>query len=339
MSVVAAVLALSPGATARAISPLPPISIAAPVPTAPVPLRVLRDEITVTCVADERGLSCDVLGRYRYGNPGRDPVRAELSVESPSPAMVPLRVRVDGRLRRLEGTRITPFDVPPGGEVTVELMGRMRLPEDYASIFFLTPALMTRHTVLGEEPLPADASRLAYLPSDPERFTEGVSGPRVHVVAPSGWRVRSPESTSASRDTAGSEAPGSPWYVALQEQAKLLYHGGPFLAAGGTFGHGFLLRAGYEVGFHPLLLGSLAVESDLSDELAVTPLFEAALPTLVFIPSLGLGLGAPIRLLPETRAGLRVQLTASLLVSFVSSFDYFPADDEWRVSLLGQIGL
>ena len=59
---------------------------------------------------------------------------------------------------------------------------------------------------------------------------------------------------------------------------------------------------------------------------------------IVLLPSLGLGLGVPIRLAPEARPGIRVQLRVSVFASFVAPFDYFPgANESTRVTLLGQV--
>jgi hypothetical protein len=47
-----------------------------------------------------------------------------------------------------------------------------------------------------------------------------------------------------------------------------------------------------------------------------------------FIPSLGLGVGVPVRVLPEASTGIRLQLTVQWpLVGFVTSFDIYPGLD------------
>lgn len=83
---------------------------------------------------------------------------------------------------------------------------------------------------------------------------------------------------------------------------------------------------------------SATLDTDFRRRWVVTPLAEAASPAILFIPSLGAGIGLPIQLGREPRAGVRLQLDLHLYpLGFVTSVDLFP--DDTQVTLLFQVGI
>ena len=71
----------------------------------------------------------------------------------------------------------------------------------------------------------------------------------------------------------------------------------------------------------------------------------ASTPSVLILPSLGFGLGMPVRVVEERRVGLRVQLTVQWpVLGWVTCFDIYPGQGfseprRFQVSMLAQIGL
>ncbi|MEZ4448239.1 MAG: hypothetical protein R3B09_02085 [Nannocystaceae bacterium] len=122
---------------------------------------------------------------------------------------------------------------------------------------------------------------------------------------------------------------------------------GPFVAAGIDLGSGHprpRLRVGYELAA-PVRwwIHALAVESDLK-ALTIVPSTEVASASAYWIPSAGLGVGVPVRVYPEARAGFRAQLTVHWAgrVAAIGTFDVYPVKagrDELRGGVMLQLGL
>ena len=124
--------------------------------------------------------------------------------------------------------------------------------------------------------------------------------------------------------------------------------GGPLVGIGGTTGDqgGFRMRFGYEVAAPEWLLYSVSADTDFGDLLKAAPTIEVASSQVLILPSFGIGVGAPVLILPEVQVGARVQGTMQFgPVGFVTSLDAFPGlsgDREvgrWQLTLLGQIAL
>ncbi len=118
------------------------------------------------------------------------------------------------------------------------------------------------------------------------------------------------------------------------------------LGVGGFWGDesGLRLRAGYEAGAMGWLLGSLVAETDVQRRLQLVPALEAALPAVLFLPSLGLGLGVPVEVLPEVRAAARLQASAMFFpVGVLFTVVLFPragaSPARWEFALLFQASL
>ncbi len=194
----------------------------------------------------------------------------------------------------------------------------------------------------------------------PIRTWGGVGAITIEVYHPVGWRAdlafdqpadpeaKAPRWTSKVSDgerfhtvTVGQEA-GDALSIRLSVPAPSFNPGGVLLGLGGAFGQegGGRLRLGWEVAAMPWLLVSVAADSNLSDWLAVTPTVEVASPMALIFPSLGLGVGVPVRALPDLQVGVRGQLSVVLgPVGFVLDLDLYPGEDAQKLqtTLLGQL--
>jgi hypothetical protein len=118
--------------------------------------------------------------------------------------------------------------------------------------------------------------------------------------------------------------------------------GGPVLAAGLGWGPEGLrprLRAGWELAWPHMLVHSLVVETDAMHRVLVVPSLE---PTFLgwprFYPDLGAGLGVPVQVVPDPRAGVRVQARLGFfMVHLIGTFDHFPATHDLPVQRLGSL--
>jgi hypothetical protein len=105
------------------------------------------------------------------------------------------------------------------------------------------------------------------------------------------------------------------------------WNGGPFIGVGAGFEPKarLRLRAGYDLSSYEILAHGIAIESDLRQVLVV-PYTDVGTPNvLLFIPSVAFGAGVPLRVWPDVRPGVRLQLTLSWpVLSIVGTFDAFP---------------
>jgi hypothetical protein len=125
-------------------------------------------------------------------------------------------------------------------------------------------------------------------------------------------RRHGPAEESASPGVARAEAV----YVELTVPRSVIWGGGPFLGAGYGFGpagdRGLRLRLGYELAAPVWLLHSLAMETDAHRIFSIVPASELVTGSQSMSPlMLGLGVGVPVRIRPDTRAGGRMEASAS----------------------------
>ncbi len=136
--------------------------------------------------------------------------------------------------------------------------------------------------------------------------------------------------------------------IELETSAREPIHAGLVLGLGGQVDDatGVRVRAGVEAG-RGAYLASLAVEVERGDStgVVIVPAVTAASPWLLIIPSIGLGVGVPIRLRPTTTIGARFLADLHFgPVGMMMALDYYPrmaASDPRRfeVSLLAQLAL
>lgn len=194
---------------------------------------------------------------------------------------------------------------------------------------WVLPAAVARHLILGGGRSQGRV-QMGYLPA---RGTPS----KLSVRGPSGWSVAGGEVAVSGT---GKVVPFS------MEEHRIFYRGGPLLGLGGALGpgSGFRARFGYEVAAPSWLLYSLTLDTDFTRHLTLAATVEAASPALIIIPSVGIGVGLPVQVLPETLVGARVQASLQFAaVGFVTSLDIFPdlgsGADMLRWTLLFQIAI
>ncbi len=167
---------------------------------------------------------------------------------------------------------------------------------------------------------------------------------RLWASGQEGWTESHDESGFLARRTMDSRDASELTFLIVAAPGTTVINGGPLAGAGGRLNPGgFRARLGYEAALPWWLIGSASVETDFKSTTTIVPLAEIATPELiVVIPSLGLGAGVPIqfRTGAGTRAGVRMQLTASFpVISVVFPVDVFPGaapGDVWQVAIFGQ---
>jgi hypothetical protein len=255
--------------------------------------------------------------------------------------------------------------LPPerGGDLVVR--GVVRLERRFLPSGYEWPAVQARHVLLSSETWRATSWDIDYL-LGPIRTWAG--SPELHVTVriPSAWEVGSSPDASArtlpvaagwqvrrmgahavaERRLAGASAPE--WFnITLTQHKPRWIPGGVQLGVGARLGGAsrFMARLGYQLAAPESFLHSLSVETDFREQLVLTPLTQYATPQLFILPSLGLGGGVPVQVLPEARPGVR--LLADLHfgpVGAAFSWDHYPrlregSDTFSRLTLLLQVGL
>ncbi len=149
------------------------------------------------------------------------------------------------------------------------------------------------------------------------------SAPRIRMKAPRGWTLRDR---------------GPSLYHA--EDRRLLH--GPIIGAGVRLHAGTKrpwLRGGWEFMSLPFMAHTVAVESDLR-RMLVVPTTEIGTPASVFLPSLSLGAGLPVRVFPKARVGVRTVASLNFwLVSITGAYDVFPATGGDALEHVGRVGV
>ena len=159
------------------------------------------------------------------------------------------------------------------------------------------------------------------------------------VRAPRAWNVYGARGRRSGRGRRWSFSRSSP---VLTGTNRAVVHG-PVVGAGARFpkrrdAH-LWLRGGWQVASFPSMAHSLAVESDI-ERVLVVPATEIGTPAMFFLPSLSVGVGAPIRVAPEFRPGVRVTGGVNFpLISVVGGYDHFPRFRGQSVERLGFVGL
>lgn len=161
---------------------------------------------------------------------------------------------------------------------------------------------------------------------------------------PAGWTV----AVEGERATATWQAEGeTPAVLDLGFDAgsiEAFHTGGAVLGFGGMVGAGdggFYMRWGYEVAYPSWLLYGVSVDTDFQDRVILALQLQGASPiaSIPIFPSLDLGVGLPIQLLPETQVGVRLSCGFTWgPVGFNATFDLFPGYDTSHPDF-AQIGL
>ncbi len=359
-----ALLIAAPAAANMAAVQIRPATLAGPRFAAGTQLRVEGERLTLRCEERAGGATCAFEATYRIVNPGDAPAAVAGAFYGRKEMTRDVAIRAAGRdlaatlepelvaaldasvgvgdERRGEAAirhRIAPdrdaarwgfrLEVAAGERVEVTATGLLRGGRRFVPSSYVFPAVAARHVFApaSTEPRIDDfeywLSPLATWSGEPSveielRFPAGWS------LDPEGWELSSDGEERIARRRA--RPTDGELRFALVLPAPRLFRGGPVLAVGGTTGdgHGLRVRGGWEAACAPWLLGSVVAEWGWKDRLVVAPVLKAASPWAIFIPSLGVGVGVPIQLLPERRAGVRLELDAMLgPIGFVASLDWY----------------
>jgi hypothetical protein len=317
---------------------------------------------------EDRTLACEVTVRITLANPGAEAVGIPLlvTVERAEPFhVVPSGdVPVPGA-PQIDAPTLRPMDmpIPPGEERTLELRGHLDMAPRGGQTGFGTAmdGLATRHPLLATG-IHHEERRILY--TRPVRRHFGSLGSiEVRAHLPEGWTIRTalPRVTATHEGTehtltraAGSdEAHGEATNVELfiergNSAGDVIRNGGPFLAFGATYDFGrngvvdFRGRLGYEIGFLDFLILGAMIESDFRSHATVALVLEASTWSMIVPPALSAGIGGVVRAVGPNgpTAGLRLMAGAVLYsVGFDATFDVFPQDGHWEITLAGRAGL
>lgn len=316
------------------------------------PVAIASERVDLSCEQGQEGeneLRCELAVAWELRHEGDEPTSAAIVLSWPFEAPATLRVH-DTPLPELPTLRPVSVLVPARGTTPVTLRATLRLRTSYAGTGSGIPSpvdpvdpLHARHPLFST---PWNIARrgLVWVRADDLRFAS-VGPTRVTVRLPPGWTgVGALHGDGAQAYVYETPQRESPNRIGIElvrgSRERLLRHGGPFLALGGTVDQGFRGRVGYELGLGESVLVSLALDTDLQRQVLLTPQVELASWGLVVVPSLAVGAGLPIQFAPTTELGLRLETSATLYaLAFVATFDYWPALSTWQVSFLARIGL
>jgi hypothetical protein len=107
------------------------------------------------------------------------------------------------------------------------------------------------------------------------------------------------------------------------------------------------MRLGYEIASPSWAIHSITADTDFERRLVIAPNIEAALPhfTLIpILPSLGVGAGVPVQIVPTATVGARLFGTFQLwFIGVVTSIDIFPGlspeEGQYQVFVMGRASL
>ncbi|NVJ19708.1 hypothetical protein HUW62_00465 [Myxococcus sp. AM011] len=277
----------------------------------------------------------------------------------------PVRSPPANTFRRLEQRFGFTLTLPPGKEGDLVVRGVVRLERRFLSSGYVWPAVKARHVLLSPGPARATHWDIDYL-LGPIRTWAG--NPELHVTVrvPSTWEVGSSPDASARTPPVATDwrlrhegsqvvaerhltaASAPEWLnVTLTKPVPWWTPGGVQLGLGlrSLDGIRLLARLGYQFAAPEAFLHSFSVETDFHKQLVLTPLSQYATPQVAIIPSLGLGLGVPVQVLPDVRPGLRLLVDLHFgPVGAVLNWDHYPelgagTDSFSQFLLLLQVGL
>ncbi|MCB9752261.1 MAG: hypothetical protein H6713_20085 [Myxococcales bacterium] len=219
----------------------------------------------------------------------------------------------------------------PPGESVLTIAASQRSPGDRCPCSF--SGAEARHPVVTGL---SDRSFGARLVRDDAIARDDDATITLEVDAPRWWegyarsRKFELEDVARGRDTITRDAAADQLSVRW-ELLRWVLPGGPIVGVGGGLGDGsgLRLRAGYEFAAPRYAVYSLAVESDAKTHVELIPTLEGVPPwgrVLSPFPMPSLGVGAPVQVWPQTRAGVRAQLGVGwYVVTLLLSVDVYPA--------------
>lgn len=263
------------------------------------------------------------------------------------------------------------LSVPPAGRAEIVVTGRM-LPgrTSYSRGYTYTPA-ESRHLLLYAGDPRSRIFELDYLVSpiktwaDVHRLIVTIRYPKSWSMGTAiygepnrsqvGWQERAEgDFIIKSTDTLGKVDPkaiGNKLELFVALPGFPVEHGGPFVGIGGAVtggeAEGFRMRFGYEMAAPSWIVQSITADTDFDRRLVIAPNVEAALPQismLPILPSLSLGVGVPVQIVPAATVGARVFSSLQFwAIGFVTAIDIFPGlspeEGRYQVSLMGRASL
>ncbi|MCC6873833.1 MAG: hypothetical protein IT378_05920 [Sandaracinaceae bacterium] len=330
-----AIAALTLPASVLAAVPPPDIGgLAAP---AGAGLVVVEERARVECGPMR---SCRFETTYVVQNRTLAPIETE--VRGP---VIARQVVIDGQPSTHESLSAMRFE--PGQRRTLVFAGTTNAVT-FMSFFPTFDALFARHVLLSS---PWEVAHASFAIDPPAPPLADEARLEVELVVPAEWSITPGEGWEERAEGARrigryvARAAGDTTWANVRAERFVLEprFGGVIAGIGGTFNANVRARLGVEVGFGEFLLTSIVMETDFQRHLTLAWVVELALPALLVIPSIDVGVGIPVRVWNEggnALAGLRLQAGAMFYaIGLVSTFDYFPTGDVWEASLLFQVSL
>lgn len=329
------ILCAAPAARAALPRPqtgAPSLQPASSSPATDLEVAYVSGEVALDCrERSASSLECDVISTHRVRSAATEPVEVEAS--PPEQLEDGARFTIDGAPveRRRSFRHDYAITLQPGQTHVLALRGRVHLDVPFG--WFVMDALVARHLVLADRP---ETNATVFLRTAPPGHRYASRGPMsVRVTLPDRWSFDGAGGRALTLDAAEVQ------HVAMTRDAPVaFFHGGPLAGVGGEQEEGLRVRVGYDIGFHDYGIAGLDVDVDFDGIVVIAPRVELALPQITLLPSLAAGLGVPVRVTDgDTSVGGRLQLTATLYASFVTSIDRYPGEDLWEVSMFGVLGI
>jgi hypothetical protein len=374
------VLAVSTGpreASANISAPIVRESmVAEPAPIGPTKLVIAGEDLSFDCYTRRAIAECTMRAAYRIANPTRRKERVDAAFATYDASEI--AVTIDGAVAPTVAVQPSDADatskavnarvgftveVAPGQTRTVVVTGTVPLGRIHQPKGYIQPPAKAWHPWAGQA---ADfgSFTLDYLMA-PINTWAAVGEITITVRHASWWSLHGvllgtlagqPErQTMGWVDVRDGNAMVSTTKTAGRQRERLsleltplppiIENGGAFVGVGGRPGtHGGLrTRVGYEVAIRQIGMASLSLESDLARIMQIVPAVELATPTLLILPSVGIGVGTAIQVQPDVRASIRLEGSIHWFpLGFLTAVDFFPIPNKAfdpsivRVTLLGQ---
>jgi hypothetical protein len=325
-------------------------------------LAIRHELVDIVCdLAGETTLDCDVTVTITITNPGTEEVRTPMSVtiERVTPFTMTAE---DGS--EVEAPTVRPLDatIAAGAERTITLHGHLELaaPRSSGGLGGAIDGLTARHPLLATA-IHHEVRRLLYTRPVRRDFVS-LGRIELHARLPDGWRLHTTDTRFQTteegaeqilvRDEAAEDArAAADLEITLEsgEGPDPIRHGGPYIAIGAEIDPAsgpwaFRGRIGYEIGFLDILALGVSGESNFRDQASIAVLIEATTWSMVVPPALSAGIGPIFQLLTDSHgtrnAGMRLAAGACFYsVGFDATFDVFPSDGHWEITLAGRAGL
>lgn len=245
------------------------------------------------------------------------------------------------------------LDLAPGATAEVVVTGTI-LPRDRRRYYLSLPAAPARHRLYVRGGKADRRVRLHYLVSPIRTWSGFPAQMTFTLVHPRGWEASTAGVTTGARE--GGAATTVHGTIATSETTievelaatpRAPIHAGLLVGVGGHVddSEGVRYRIGVEAG-RGAYLASLVAEIGRTDPTGVfiVPAVEMASPWAIVIPSIGIGVGVPVRVKPSVEVGARVLLDGHLgPFGLATAFDYYPGADagagRFTVAMFGQLSL